>query len=100
MKTLILLTVLLFAVPAFCQDTYTAVTKDGEVENIGEVRIKKEWQEPAEEVLTLDIVQSKIDKCDRQIAKWQARKAEWEAIKAKVQTEAEKVTLKPAVISP
>lgn len=95
-KLMLALTICLFTLPTYAEETFTVITKDNEVTSVDAVQVKKAvtTEQTAEEILTLRNIDSQIAAKQARIAHLQKDVTDLQALRATVLKEAEKVVLK------
>lgn len=74
--------------------TYTPITKAGEVESINSVQVEESKATTEKRVLTIQFLDTQINKLTAEIASMTTQLNDLKALKTKVETEAGKVELK------
>lgn len=73
--------------------SYTIITPDNVATRKGEVQVEESEPITKTTILTLDLVNTKIDQLTNQISALQSELADWQSVKVKVDAEAAKAIL-------
>lgn len=77
--------------------TYTPITKNGEVESVDEVQVEIQKPITEKQVVTLQYINTELNKINARITELEAERAKYNALKTAIETEAKKVELKTVV---